>query len=279
MNRDKTLQLSLVAKLQALHASGCFVIPNPWNAGSARFLEQLGFSALATTSAGLAFSLGKPDTVTAISRDVVLSHLREIVAATNLPVSADFQAGYADQLEQMAANVALCIETGIAGFSIEDASGDPQQPLYDLPLAIERIRVARAAIDASGVPVVLTARCEAWLVGHPHPLQEAQRRLQAFAEAGADCLFAPGVRDPQEIEALVQAVAPKPLNVLVSSPHPDLTVSRLAELGVHRISVGSALARVAWKAFMTASTAIVETGHFDALAPAASFAELNQLFT
>jgi 2-methylisocitrate lyase-like PEP mutase family enzyme len=193
-------------------------------------------------------------------------------------VNADFQSGYAHEPEGVAKNVALCIATGVAGLSIEDATGKTAAPLYDAGLAVERVRAARRAIDASGVPVVLTARCEAWLVGDSEAARVARERLVAFAEAGADCLFAPGVRDPDEIAALVRAVAPKPLNVLVSAPDPALTVARLAELGVRRISVGSALARVAWGAFIRAAAGLANTGSFEALAGAASFAELNELF-
>ncbi len=261
-----------------LHASGCFVLPNPWDAGSARFLQHCGFKALATTSSGYAFSHALPDEVWALSLEAVLEHFSEIVAATSLPVNADFQSGYAHEPEGVAANVALCVRTGVAGLSIEDSTGDQAEPLYARSLAVERIRAARAAIDAGGVPVLLTARCEAWLVGDADPLGTALDRLVAFAEAGADCLFAPGVRDADAIAAIVKAVAPKPVNVLVSSPVPGLSVSRLADLGVRRISVGSALARVAWGAFMRAARTIAETGSFDAFAEAASFAELDALF-
>ena len=241
-------QSSAIADFRALHESGCFVLPNPWDVGSAVYLQHLGFKALATTSAGFAFTQGLPDSVSAVPRDMMLAHIREVVEATPLPVNADFQTGYADEPEGVAANVALCIATGVAGLSIEDATGDSAQPLYELDLAIERIRAARAAIDASGIPVVLTARCEAWLVGQPDPLRVSLERLTKFAEAGADCLYAPGVREPDEIAAIVKAVSPKPVNVLVSAPNPALSVSRLADLGVRRISVGSALARVAWGA-------------------------------
>jgi 2-methylisocitrate lyase-like PEP mutase family enzyme len=265
-----------VAAFRELHASGCFVLPNPWDAGSARFLQHAGFKALATTSSGFAFSHALPDEAWALSLDAVLAHFREIAAATSLPVNADFQSGYAHDPEGVAANVALCVRTGVAGLSIEDASGDKEEPLYGRALAAERIAAARAAIDAAGVPVMLTARCEAWLVGDADPLRTALDRLVAFADAGADCLYAPGVRDADAIAAIVKAVAPKPVNVLVSSP--GLTVSRLADLGVRRISVGSALARVAWGAFMRAARSIAETGSFDTLAGAASFAELDALF-
>ena len=270
-------QSSAIAVFRALHASGCFVLPNPWDVGSAIYLRHLGFKALATTSAGFAFSKGLPDSVSAVPRDVMLAHVAEVVAATPLPVNADFQTGYADEPEGLAANVLLCVATGVAGLSIEDATGDSTAPLYEFELAVERVRAARAAIDASGIPVVLTARCEAWLVGQPDPATVALERLVAFAEAGADCLYAPGVREPDDIAAIVKAVSPKPVNVLVSAPNPALSVARLADLGVRRISVGSALARVAWGAFMRAAQGIAETGSFDAFAEAASFGELSDL--
>ncbi|HEX4498788.1 MAG TPA: isocitrate lyase/phosphoenolpyruvate mutase family protein [Thermoanaerobaculia bacterium] len=280
-NADSTppsSQSAVIAGFRRLHASGCFVLPNPWDVGSARYLQHLGFQALATTSAGFAFSRGLPDDVRALPRDMILAHIREIVAATPLPVNADFQAGYADEPEGVAANVALCVATGVAGLSIEDATGNAASPLYEERLAIDRVRAARAAIDIAGVPVVLTARCEAWLVGHPDAARVTLRRLTAFAAAGADCLYAPGVKDPEAIAAIVKAVAPKPVNVLVSAPGGDLTVSRLADLGVRRISVGSALARVAWGSFMKAAQGMAEAGSFDGLAGAAPFGELNGLF-
>ncbi len=278
MNRTKPDQSSAIAVFRALHESGCFVLPNPWDVGSAIYLRHLGYQALATTSAGFAFTRGLPDSVSAVPRDLMLAHIREVVEATPLPVNADFQTGYADEPEGVARNVTLCIATGVAGLSIEDATGNSASPLYEPDLAVERIRSARAAIDASGVPALLTARCEAWLVGDPDPLRVSLERLVAFAEAGADCLYAPGVREADEIAAIVKAVSPKPVNVLVSAPNPDLSVARLANLGVRRISVGSALARVAWGAFISAAGSIVETGSFDGLANAASFAELNDLF-
>ncbi|HEY0511047.1 MAG TPA: isocitrate lyase/phosphoenolpyruvate mutase family protein [Thermoanaerobaculia bacterium] len=278
MNEANPAQSSAVAEFRRLHASGCFVLPNPWDVGSALYLQHLGFKALATTSAGFAFSRGLPDEVSALPRDMMLAHVREIAAATSLPVNADFQSGYADEPEGVAASVALCVATGVAGLSIEDSTGDDASPLYEEGLAIERVRAARAAIDASGVPVVFTARCEAWLVGHPDASRVALRRLAAFAEAGADCLYAPGVKDLREIAAIVKAVAPKPVNVLVGAPSPELTVSRLADLGVRRISVGSALARVAWGAFIRAAKDMAATGAFDGLAGAAPFGELNELF-
>jgi 2-methylisocitrate lyase-like PEP mutase family enzyme len=278
MNEPLAAQLAAVDTFRSLHASGCFVLPNPWDVGTAVFLHHLRFKALATTSAGFAFSRGLPDDVSAIPRDVMLDHIREVAAATPLPVNADFQTGYATDPEGVAANVALCVATGVAGLSIEDATGDPATLLFEPGLAVERIRAARRAIDASGIPVVLTARCEAWLVGHPDPFRTALDRLVSFAEEGADCLYAPGVRSPDEIKAIVEAVAPKPVNVLVSSPGPELTVARLADLGVRRISVGGALARVAWGAFLRAAREIASAGTFDGLAGAAPFAELNDAF-
>src|SRR6185295_6093690 len=200
-DRDPT---PAIAAFRALHESGCFVLPNPWDAGSALYLEHLGFKALATTSAGMAFARGLPDSVDAVSRDAMLGHVREIVEATPLPVNADFQTGYADEPEGVAANVTLCVATGAAGLSIEDATGNEAAPLYERALAVERIRAARAAIDAGGSGVVLTARCEAWLVRHPDAHRVALDRLAAFAEAGADCLYAPGVREPEQIAAIVR---------------------------------------------------------------------------
>ena len=277
MNDASNAQSSAITRFRALHESGCFVLPNPWDVGTSVYLQHLGFRALATTSAGAAFALGKPDTASAVPRDVMLAHIRDVVAATPLPVNADFQTGYADKPEGVAANVSLCIATGVAGLSIEDATGDSAAPLYEFDLAVDRIRAAQTAIDASGLPVVLTGRCEAWLVGQPNPARVALERLAAYAEAGADCLYAPGVRDPDEIAAIVKAVSPKPVNVLMSSPSP-LSVSRLGDLGVRRVSVGSALARVAWGAFIRAARSIATTGSFDSLADATPFAELNDLF-
>lgn len=278
MKDPSATQRAAVARFRSLHVSGCFVIPNPWDVGTAVYLSRLGFEALATTSAGFAFTCGLPDDVGAIPRDRMLAHVREVVAATPLPVNADFQAGYADEPEGVAANVSLCVATGVAGLSVEDGTGEAAAPLYEQPRAIERVKAARGAIDASGLPVVLTARCEAFLVGHPDPFRAAVERLAAFAEAGADCLFAPGVREPHQIAAIVEAVAPKPVNVLMSAPSSTLSVSRLADLGVRRVSVGSALARVAWGAFVRAAKDIATSGSFGALAGAAPFAELNELF-
>ena len=269
-------QLSAIATFRELHHSGCFILPNPFDVGSAKFLEQLGFKALATTSAGFAFSKGLPDEVSAITRDVMLDHIRELTEASILPVNADFQNGYGDQAEEVAESVRLCVASGVAGLSIEDNSGDGS--LYEDELAVERIKAARRAIDETGRPVLLTARCEAWLVGHPNAYEFVIKRLVAFADAGADCLYAPGVSDPKQISAIVKAVSPKPINILVSRPDPNLSLARLSDLGVRRISVGSALARVAWGAFMRAARNILETGTFDSLREAAAFAELNGIF-
>jgi 2-methylisocitrate lyase-like PEP mutase family enzyme len=267
---------NLVGKFHTLHESGCFVIPNPWDVGTAIYLERLGFKALATTSAGFAFSRGKPDG--GVPRDEMLAHIREIVDATSLPVNADFQAGYADEPEEVARNVELCIETGAAGLSIEDNSGHTNQPLYEKELAIDRIRAARSAIDCSKSGVVLTGRCEAWLVAHADPLRTALDRLMAYAEAGADCLYAPGVTKPNEIAQIVKTVAPKAVNVLVSGFNCQLTVLELANLGVRRISVGSGLALAAWGAFVRAAREIKTNGTFDLLANNAPSADLNELF-
>ena len=276
--RRATTVTSAVSAFRALHESGCFVIPNPWDAGTAIYLHHLGFAALATTSAGFAFSRGLPDDLKAVPRDAMLGHVREIVAATPLPVNADFQAGYAREPAAVAVNAALCAQTGVAGLSIEDATGDPAAPLFERQLAVERIRAARAAIDDTGSGALLTARCEAFLVGHPDPLATTLDRLVAYADAGAECLYAPRVRDPAHIAAIVKAVAPRPVNVLVAAPSPELTVARLTDLGVRRISVGSALARVAWGAFTRAARSIAEGGTFDELSGAADFDELNRLF-
>jgi 2-methylisocitrate lyase-like PEP mutase family enzyme len=237
---------------RALHRTGCFVLPNPWDVGTARYLQHLGFQAIATTSSGAAFSMGLPDG--AVPRDVMLAHIRSIVEASDLPVNADFQSGYAHEPEQVAANVRRCIETGVAGLSIEDLTGDPARPFYPLELATRRIAAARAAIDAAGGEVILTGRTE-WKLTAQSDLDEAIRRLRAYADAGADCLFAPGLRSREEIAAAVEAVAPRPLNAIVSAAS-GLTVGDLAALGVRRISVGSSLARVAWGAFIRAARAI-----------------------
>ena len=269
---------SVIAAFRQLHESGCFVLPNPWDAGSAIYLEHAGFKALATTSAGFAFSKGLPDGPDFVSRDLMLEHFREIVAATSLPVNADFQNAYADEPSEVAANVELCVRTGVAGLSVEDSTGRSDQPLYPVDLAIERIEAARQAIDRTGTGVVLTARCEAWLVGDADPLQTSLKRLSAFAEAGADCLYAPGVTDLGEIAAIVKAAAPKPVNVLVSTNNCHVTVDELAKVGVRRISVGGALARAAWAGFIKPVKEINAQGSFKAFADATPFGELTELF-
>ncbi len=259
-----------------MHEAGCFVLPNPWDIGTAIYLEHVGFKALATTSAGFAFSRGKGDG--SVTRDEMLDHIREIVEATTLPVNADFLSGYADEPEGVAENVRLCLATGVAGLSIEDNTGRTDVPLYEKKLAIERIRAARSAIDTAQTDVVLTGRCEAWLVGDPDPLHIALERLAAYAEAGADCLYAPGVSKPDEIAQIVKAVIPRPVNVLVSGFNHQLSLSQLADLGVRRISVGSGLALTAWGAFLRAAKDIKTNGTFNLLANGAASADLNELF-
>lgn len=275
---DEVVSQNAIATFRRLHESGCFVLPNPWDRGTAIYLHSLGYQALATSSAGFGFSCGVPDRIGAMPLERVLAHCQDIVTATPLPVNADFQDGYAADSEGVAENVARCVATGVAGLSIEDATGDETRPLFERELAIDRIRATRAAIDSSGHPVVLTARCEAWLVGDASPLQTALDRLVAYADAGADCLYAPGVRAPNEIKEIVTAVHPKAVNVLVGSSAPGLTVPKLADLGVRRISVGSALSRAAWGAVMRAAKGIADDGVFDGLDDAAPFPELNEIF-
>jgi 2-methylisocitrate lyase-like PEP mutase family enzyme len=273
MNNQRTA----IERFHGLHESGCFVLPNPWDVGSTIYLEHLGFKAVATTSAGFAFTKGLPDDPELIPREMMLEHFREIAAATSLPVNADFQNGFADDPEAVAESVRWCVATGVAGLSIEDSTGRKDQPLYDFPLAVERIKASRAAIDASGIPVVLTARCEAFLVGDSDPLRTSIERLVAFADAGADCLYAPGVTEPDEIAQIVKAVAPKPINALAFAKNCHLTVNQLAELGVRRISVGSSLARAAWGGLIRAAEEIQASGSFESFANAATF-DLNNLF-
>jgi len=269
-------QQSAAAKFRELHRTGCFVLPNPWDIGTTIFLEQLGFKALATTSAGFAFSRGKPDG--GVLLDEMLAHIGEIAAATTLPVNADFMNGFADEPDKVAENVKRCVATGVAGLSIEDSTGRDEEPLYEKNLAIDRVRAARKAIDTSGVPVVLTARCETWLVGGENSLGVALDRLGAYAEAGADCLYAPAVTAQDEIAQIVKTVAPKPVNVLVAGFNHHLTLAQLSDLGVRRISVGSALAARAWAAFLQAARSIIDTGTFDSLADGAPSNELNETF-
>jgi len=256
-----------------LHASGCFVIPNPWDVGSARALVRLGFPALATTSAGFAWSLGRPDN--GVSLDQALTHFRSIVERVDVPVSADFEGGFAIAPAGVAANVARATATGIAGLSIEDSTGDLSNPLFDFALAVERVQAARQAIDESGTGALLTARCEGFIVGRPD-LAETIRRLAAYADAGADCLFAPGIRTRHDIAAVVAAASPKPVNVLAGSDF--ATVAELRELGVRRISIGGALARTAWTGVLQAAREIADHGTFATLGRAVTFDEMNQLF-
>jgi len=257
-----------------LHEAGCFVIPNPWDAGSARFLQGLGFKALATTSSGFAWSRGRPDG--GISRDEALAHLADLVQATHLPVNADFEHGFADDAAGVAANVRLAVGTGVAGLSIEDSTGDASHPLYDLDTAVDRVRAARGAIDRMGGDALLVARAECFLVGQPD-IQQTIARLNAYANVGADCLYAPGISTPAQISAVVAAVAPKPVNLLVSKPS-EINLQRIAQLGVRRVSVGGALARCAWEGFMRAARQIAEQGNFDGLVGAASGQELDAFF-
>ena len=257
-----------------MHAAGCFVIPNPWDPGSARYLQSLGFKALATTSSGFAWSRARPDN--GITRDAALAHLRDMVAATELPVNADFEGGFAADAAGVAESVRLAVGTGVAGLSIEDSTGDAAAPLHELGVAVERMRAARRAIDKAGGDTLLVGRAECFLVGRPD-LLETIARLRAYADAGADCLYAPGIRTRDEIAAVVAAVAPKPVNLLVGSPS-GLTMREIAGLGVRRVSVGGALARSAWGGLMRAAKLIAEEGRFDGLASAASGADLNALF-
>ena len=257
-----------------LHEAGCFVIPNPWDVGSARWLEGLGFKALATTSSGLAWSRGRADN--GLPRDAVLAHLNELVGATGLPLNADFESGFAPDAAGVAESVRLAVETGVAGLSIEDSTGDPVHPLYSIDEAIERMRAARGAIDKAGGDTLLVGRAECFLVGRPD-LGETIARLQAYVNVGADCLYAPGLRSAEQIAAVVAAVAPKPVNLLVGS-NIGLTLADIAELGVRRVSVGGALARAAWGGFQRAARLLAEEGRFDGFAEAASGQELNAFF-
>lgn len=273
--KDTTPYAARRAAFRKLHESGCFVIPNPWDAGSARYLESIGFQALATTSSGMAFARGKADM--AVGLDEVLAHTRELVEATALPVNCDFEDGHGADLDALAANVKTCVATGVAGISIEDSTGDRARPLYDFGEALERVKAARRAIDETGADVMLIARAECFLTGHADALNEATRRLVAFAEAGADCLYAPGLKTKEEVSAVVKAVAPKPVNVLLSAPG-GLTIAQVAELGVRRVSVGGGLARAAWGGFMRAAKALKE-GDLSGFAQAAPHGELNALFS
>jgi 2-methylisocitrate lyase-like PEP mutase family enzyme len=259
---------------RALHQQGCFLIPNPWDVGSARLLEGLGFKALASTSSGMAWSLGQADNH--VTRAAVLAHLRSLAAATDLPLNADFEGGFGDTPEAVAESVRLAVDTGVAGLSIEDSTGDADRPLRDIADAVARLRAARAAIDDSGGDTLLIGRAENFIVNRPD-LPDTLARLRAYAEAGADCLYAPGIRTREQIEAVVAAVAPKPVNLLIGAAS-ELTLADAAALGVRRVSVGGALARAAWGGFLRAARLMAEQGRFDALADAAPGGALNGFF-
>lgn len=263
---------SATDRFRKLHQEGCFVIPNPWDAGSARLLEQLGFPALATTSSGFAWTLGRRDNQ--VTLEEAIEHFRVVSEAVKIPVNADFEGGFAVDADRVGANVAAAVATGIAGLSIEDSTTDGGDPLFDFDLSVARVKAARAAIDKSRTGVVLTARSEGFLVGRPD-LAETIRRLVAYSEAGAECLYAPGIRTMNDIKAVVQAVAPKPVNVLGGD---FTTVADLAAAGVRRVSVGGALARTAWSGFIAAAKEIAEKGTFTSLGHAIPFADLNRRF-
>lgn len=258
-----------------MHESGCFVIPNPWDIGSAIYLQSLGFKALATTSSGLAWSRARPDN--SLDRETVLTHLREMVDATDVPINADFESGFAANPAQVEESVRMAIETGVAGISIEDATGIAGQPLYPIEEACERLRAARRAVDKAGADVMLIGRAECFFVGRPD-LAETIARLNAYSQIGADCLYAPGIRTRQEIEAVVAAVHPKPVNLLVGSVS-DMSIADIANMGVRRVSVGGGLARAAWGGMMRAAKLLAEEGRFDGFANAAIGSEMNALFT
>src|ERR1700689_455691 len=261
------------ATFRKMHLSGCFPLPNPWDVGSAKALQHLGFKALASTSAGFAWSIGKADN--RVTVEDVLEHLTALCGAVDLPVNADFEGGFAHKAEKVAANVARAVKTGVAGLSIEDSTGDAAKPLYERAFAIERIKAARAAIDADHSGVLLTGRCEGFLVGQAD-LAMVIDRLRAYSEAGADCLYSPGIRTKEQIEAVVKAVHPKPVNFLQGWP--GLSVKGAPDLGVRRISVGGSLARTAWAGFMRAAREIAEKGTFTELGQGYSGAEFNKMF-
>lgn len=262
-------------RFRELHESGCFVIPNPWDVGSARMLRHLGFPALATTSAGFAFSRGLPDGATVLEE--ALAHISEIAACVDIPVNADFENGLAEDDDEVAAHVGRCVEAGVAGLSIEDATGDPDRPLFGVGEAVDRLAAAREAIDRSRSGVLLTARAECFLAGTPDPLRDTLARLAAYKEVGADVLYAPGLPDLDCVKAVVELAAPLPVNVLVSG-NIGWTVDQLAALGVRRISTGSALARAAWGGFLRAARGIAGQGSFDGLEGAEPFGDLNGFF-
>src|SRR5881392_3065142 len=259
-------------RFRQLHDSGCFAIPNPWDIGTAKYLEHLGFAAIATTSAGFAFSRGLADG--SVNRDDMLAHIKELVDATDIPVNADYENGYADDPEDVAESVKLCVGTGVAGLSIEDATDRKESRLYDVDLAIDRIRAAKEAIGNSGV--VLVGRAEGFLVGREN-IDQVIKRLVAYSEAGADCLYAPGFKERDQIKAIVECVAPKPSNILIGGAS-GLTMRDAAELGARRVSVGGAFARAAWGGFIRSAKELIERGTFDELANAAPYSELQKLF-
>lgn len=265
-----------IESFRKLHGSGCFVMPNPWDLGSARWLRGEGFKALATTSAGYAFTQGRADQD--VPRDMMLAHIAEMVKAVpDLPVNADFENGYADTPDGVSANVKLCVATGVAGLSIEDATGRSEEPLYPFELAVERIRAARRAIDDTGSGVLLTARAECFLTGHPDALNESVRRIEAYAEAGADVLYAPGPKTRDDIARIVAAAGGRPVNQLIYGDF-GLSVSDIAALGVRRISIGGALARAAWAAFIEATRLIKDEGSFAGFAGNGPSGPLNPFF-
>lgn len=262
------------AEFRALHQQGCFILPNPWDTGSARYLEGLGYKALATTSSGFAWSLGQADGAT--SRELILAHLRELVVACDLPVNADFENGFADDAAGVAESVRMAVDTGVAGLSIEDSTGNASDPLFPIAVAVERLRAARGAIDAAGGDTLLVGRAENFFAGRPD-LDDTIARLQAYAAAGADCLYAPGIKTREQIAAVVAAVAPKPVNLLVGGAS-ELTMVDIAELGVRRVSVGGGMARAAWGGFIRAARTLADEGRFDGFADATPGTELNAFF-
>jgi 2-methylisocitrate lyase-like PEP mutase family enzyme len=261
-------------EFRRLHETGCFVLPNPWDIGSARYLQGLGFKAIASTSAGFAFTQGLPDG--AVTRDMMLAHLRELSEAADIPLNADFEGGFADDPDGVAESVRLCCATGVSGLSIEDSTGNPDNPLYDFELSLARVKAARAAIDKAGADVLFTARSEGFIRNRPD-LAETIRRLKAYAAAGADCLYAPGIKTREEIEAIVAAVAPKPVNFLMAGAMP-FSVVDLEQLGVRRISLGGTLARIAWTTIIRAAREIATEGTFTKLGGGITNAELNEFF-
>jgi 2-methylisocitrate lyase-like PEP mutase family enzyme len=261
------------AAFRALHESGCFMLPNPWDIGSARYLETLGFKALATTSSGFAWSKGRADNH--VTRDAVLVHLREIVEATDLPVNADFESGFGATPDDVAHSVKLAVETGVAGLSIEDSTGDASSPLFPVDVAVARMKAARRAIDETGGDTLLVGRAENFFAGRPD-IDDAIARLKAYSDAGADCLYAPGIKTREQIEAVVKAVGSKPVNLLIGGVS-EFTLSDVAALGVRRVSVGGGLARAAWGGFMRAAQGLAD-GRFDGFKDAAAGNDLNGIF-